>query len=137
MIEKRQVNQHLDVLTGMIAAKSLLIDNGWGQGVRGGRPNRHCFCVGEAIQEAFNARAHGPLPSEEYVGGYVQHDELMKRPLQVFVSGGMREELSESPHKSNMGRIVQWNDEHGRTEGQVLHAFDMAIQFIKDGAVPD
>lgn len=134
MIEKRKVNQHIDVLSGMILAKSFLVDRGWGQGIQGGRPDRSCMCVGEAIQEAFSARSHGPLPHEEYVGGYVQHNDLMKQPLAVFVAGGMQE-CSGLPHKSDMGRIVQWNDDPNRTEGQVLHAFDMTIQFIKDRTV--
>jgi hypothetical protein len=105
----------MSVKQNLRAAKQLIIDKGWAQGVY--QNEEGCFCMVGAVRVAMGITAYdaqeGPMEPPE---------------IRAIVRGlrGMGKPIDWS------GDIIDWNDAPGRTEREVLELFDEAIRIADE-----
>lgn len=98
----------------LIAAKELLIKNGWCQGtMRNSRSDKSSFCLVGAINHV--------LASDVERMNWTWDDEEFSMSVLISIRNVIKQ------FKPNNSSIVDWNDTHGRTKAEVIAILDKAI----------
>lgn len=109
---RRPLGRPISTVTGLLRRAAKVLRAGWTQDLwttRGERSGRPCFCLDGALREA--------------AGGVTFGGDLVEGANRKLYRAAFR-----LVSKATGGSVLSWNDQKGRTKGEVLDVVQKAIK---------